>query len=238
MAETIFQGENCIDQEIGIQGHYYRIVGVLSKRADNEKGSEDDIVYIPYTNAQQLSKTNKINNVYFQVSNNSLIANGVDRINSFLGELIEDEEQFSVYSMNTIIENLTAVMDKFTTALLGVAFISLLVGGIGIMNIMYVSIAERRKEIGIRLALGATPKNVMYQFIIESTTLSCIGGLLGVILEIIGLYIATELINILFVISYTSILLAVGISIFIGIVFGTLPAIKASQTDPIESLRL
>lgn len=107
-------------------------------------------------------------------------------------------------------------MDKFTTALLGVAFISLLVGGIGIMNIMYVSIAERRKEIGIRLALGATPKNVMYQFIIESTTLSCIGGLLGVILGIIGLYIATELINISFVISYTSILLAVGISILLG----------------------
>lgn len=237
-SESLFNNYDVIGQEIKIEGEYYRVIGVIEERSDNEKGSEDDIVIIPYLNAQRLSKNGRINNVYFKVYSNDLITEAISRIDRLLNDKVVDEEYYSIYSMNTMVENLQNMLDKFSIALLGVASISLLVGGIGIMNIMFVNIMERRKEIGIRLAVGATPRNIHLQFLIEAITLSCLGGLLGIGIGIVILYYAVKIIGITFVVSYTAIAFAFLISGVIGITFGSLPARKASRIDPIDSLRL
>lgn len=237
-SENLFNNYDVIGQEIKIEGGYYRVIGVLEERSDNEKGSEDDIVIIPYLNAQRLSKNGRINNVYFKVYSNDLITEAITRIERLLNDKVVDEEYYSIYSMSTMIENLQNMLDKFSIALLGVASISLLVGGIGIMNIMFVNIMERRKEIGIRLAVGATPRNILVQFLIEAITLSCLGGLLGISIGIVILYYVVKIIGITFVVSYTAVAFAFFVSGVIGITFGSLPARKASRIDPIDSLRL
>ncbi|MDF2686105.1 MAG: transporter permease, partial [Clostridia bacterium] len=147
------------------------------------------------------------------------------------------ENAYSIFNMGDMIDTFQTMMSMMSLLLAGIAAISLVVGGIGIMNMMLVSITERTTEIGLRKALGATPNRIQLQFIIESIFLSIIGGFLGFILGSLIAYIAAILIGIDFSISTSTIFLAVGFSAAIGIIFGYMPARKASRLNPIDALR-
>ena len=235
---ALFRDKNALNQEIKIDGKYYRVIGIMESTANNERGTEDDQIIISYTNAQRIEQTDRINSVYFLVKNRELLSDACDSITLFLSSHIDNSDYYNVYTRSVLLMNMMSVINKFRIALLGVASISLLVGGIGIMNIMLVNISERRKEIGIRLAVGAVPKNIMIQFLIESITISCAGGLIGLLLGIIVLFIVVTKMTIAFIIPYSAVIFTFCISVLIGIVFGSVPAVNASKVDPIESLRL
>ena len=148
-----------------------------------------------------------------------------------------EEADFRIMSQADILETASQVTGTFTTLLAGIAAISLLVGGIGIMNIMLMSVTERTREIGLRKALGAKKKTIITQFLIEAIILTFTGGLIGIILGMIGFYAYTEIAGSEFIISFPSVLLAFGVSTGIGILFGWYPAQKAANLQPIEALR-
>ena len=158
-------------------------------------------------------------------------------IESLLLEKVGDSDYFTVTSMLSLIEKLEEMMGSMSAVLVAIAGISLLVGGIGIMNIMLVSVTERTREIGIRKSLGAKQKNIMMQFVIEAGTVSCIGGIIGIIIGSIVSMIAGKLLDLEVSPSGGAILLAFGVSVAIGIAFGFLPAKKAARLNPIDALR-
>ena len=149
----------------------------------------------------------------------------------------EAPSDFTIGSQKELRESASAVSDTFTALLAAVAAVSLLVGGIGIMNIMLVSVTERTREIGIRMAIGALGREVMLQFLVESVVLSVLGGLIGVLFGVAGAFGITRVFTIPFVVSFETILLAFAVSALVGVVFGYLPARKAARLEPIEALR-
>lgn len=159
-------------------------------------------------------------------------------LKQFLNQKIGDEDYYQVISMKEMIDQMTTMMNSMQTVLVCIAGISLLVGGIGIMNIMLVSVTERTREIGIRKSLGAKQKNIMMQFVIEAGTVSCIGGVIGIIFgSLVSIGAGKLLLDSLIAPSVVSIIVAFTVSVAIGIGFGYLPAKKAAQLNPIDALR-
>lgn len=148
-----------------------------------------------------------------------------------------NEDAYSIYNMGDIIESFQSIMSMMSTLLVGIAAISLIVGGIGIMNMMLVSITERTTEIGLRKALGATPFAIRLQFVLEAIFLSLIGGIIGLILGMLLAFVLAEVMGIKAPVSLSTNLLAIGFSASVGIIFGYMPARKASQLNPIDALR-
>lgn len=236
-AKTIFGKTDVIGEEIKIKGYTFKICGVLNKAASNEKGSTDDTIFIPYTIVQKLTRTNNIDNIAFSTVNSEMNNKAKFLISNFLFSIYNDDEAYAVISMTDIQDTMNSLLEGISAILIGVAAISLLVGGIGIMNIMLVSVTERIKEIGIRKSIGATPWDIMSQFIVEAITTSMIGGIFGVAFGIGLAWIVTKLMNMALIISLKAVIIAVAVSCGIGIVFGYLPAKKASDMNPIEALR-
>jgi len=236
VCDQLFGNASSVGKEITINGKTFCIVGVVSEQANSERGSVDDIIYIPYTNAQIISQSDKINNVLFLASNKESISVAMEVINGFLLSKIGDSEKYGVYCLNEVITNMNEMMSKISLLLICVALISLIVGGIGIMNIMFVSIVERTKEIGIRTAIGAPPNSILQQFLIEAVTISGIGGFLGIILGGSLSYIASIMIEIPYVLSINAIIISVVVSITIGGIFGYLPARRAALMNPVFAL--
>ena len=229
--------ENVIGKNIKINGEVFKIVGLLESKQEGIQGGEDDIIIIPYTVAQRIFKIEEVSTYYFLATSSELAGEAEKEINKFYYDTFKDEDDYLLINAESILDQLNDVMSMLTTFLVAIAGISLLVGGIGIMNIMLISVTERTKEIGIRKALGAKRKDIISQFLIESITTSAIGGIIGIILGIIACYIVAGAMDLKFVISITSIIVAVGVSGFIGVIFGYLPANKAAKLNPIDALR-
>ena len=238
IAQELFYGMDPIGKEIMINGTTYKIVGTLAASSAFGLNSNNDAVIIPYTTALRSLGVKSVSSLDVYLKDTNLADNTVSEIKGVLSAAFNYKDNaYSVFNMGNMISSFQTMMSMMSLLLAGIAAISLVVGGIGIMNMMLVSITERTAEIGLRKALGATPNRIQLQFIIESIFLSVIGGLIGLILGCLIAYIASTLIGIGFSVSISTILLAVGFSAIVGIVFGYMPARKASRLNPIDALR-
>ncbi|QIB70658.1 FtsX-like permease family protein [Aminipila butyrica] len=237
VAKELFGQDNAIGQTIKINGTEYTIVGLLTETADSEESSDDDVIYVPYSVATRLTGSGNIRSYYVTAVNTDNIDTTVAVIENTLYKIYGSEDAYRVTSMTSMIEQVNEMTGSIATVLVGIAGISLVVGGIGIMNIMLVSVTERTREIGIRKALGAKRKNIMEQFIIEAATTSALGGIIGILFGVIVSAVAGQVMDMSVVVSANAILLAFSVSVGIGILFGYFPANKAAKMNPIDALR-
>lgn len=236
------EGSNPIGQLIRINGQTLKVVGVTKSKGGSGFQNQDDIIFVPLSVAQKsLFGVSYLTSIAAQAKDKNQMTAAQNQIGYFLlaRHKLNDptEADFSIISQNDILGAATQVTGIFTSILAGIAAISLLVGGIGIMNIMLVTVTERTREIGLRKALGAKKRIIISQFLVETVILTISGGVLGMGLGITISFIITSLLKLPFTISLSSILLAVGVSGIIGIIFGWYPAQKAANLQPIEALR-
>lgn len=236
VAKELFEGEDPLGKIIKINSDNFKIIGVLPEKQGNQEGSSDDVILIPYTVAQRISMNYTVGSYNFSALNNETVDEAMNVISNFLLEVFSDSSAYRILNMADILKQIKEIIDMMTLVLVGIAGISLFVGGIGIMNIMLVSVTERTREIGIRKSLGATPWDIMSQFVVEAITTSAIGGVLGIILGLATSYGAT-FIGLEITISYIAIIISFSVSAAIGITFGYFPAKKASKLNPIDALR-
>lgn len=229
--------EKAIGQTLKISGMPYTVIGVIEESEDSSESSADDSVYIPYTLALAMNGTNKINAYTVDAKADEVVDRAKAELESFLLKKVGDSDYFSVTSLKAIVDSMMDMMGKMETTLVAIAGISLLVGGIGIMNIMLVSVSERTREIGIRKSLGAKHKHIMMQFVMEAGTVSCIGGIIGIVIGASLSLMAGRLLDMDVAPSMGAVGLAFGVSVGIGIIFGFLPARKAAKLNPIDALR-
>ncbi len=229
--------ESAIDKTIKINGRPFTVIGVFEESEDSEQSSSDDKVMIPYTTAMSLNGTKRVNTYTVNAADVENIDEAKSQLENFLLEKIGDSDYFNVTSMKSIIDTMTEQIGRMKMMLVAIAGISLLVGGIGIMNIMLVSVTERTREIGIRKSLGARHRHIMTQFVIESGVVSCIGGIIGILLGGTVSVLAGMALDLTVVPSVGAVVLAFSVSVGIGVVFGFLPARKAALLNPIDALR-
>ena len=230
LGKKFFGEENPIGKKIKINGKSYEVVGLLAKKSPNY----DESVILPYTTVMDEFSATGITSIVVKVKDNVDLEQAQQQVKlALLKDLKEDK--FTVMTQEDILESIQNILNMLTIALASISGISLLVGGIGIMNIMLVSVAERTKEIGLRKALGATSSDIKNQFMAEAILISSLGGVLGLLLGWVTTIAIRPLIKA--VIPVWAIPLALGFSLAVGIIFGTYPAVNASKKDPIEALR-
>ena len=242
VADNLFNGGTPIGQTIRINKAPFRVVGVLEAKGESMGGNQDDTIIIPLKTAQErLMGITYVQNINIQTTGTDVINQVQADVTTLLRsrhKLIGNAaDDFTVRNMVAIMETADQTTSMITALLGVVASLSLLVGGIGIMNIMLVSVTERTREIGIRKALGARYHNILLQFLIEAVVISVVGGLLGIALGIGASYAVSTIAGWNTVISYIAILVAFCFSVMIGLFFGIYPARKAALLDPIEALR-
>jgi len=235
IAKTLFPKSNAVGKKVIIKGKTLKVIGVVDQKGSSFGGpSVDDSVYAPFSVVSDLAGNQNINTFVVKAPSKDSIEIIKKEISKIMLERY-DKDAFSVFDSSQLLSSINSIISVLTIALTGIAAISLIVGGVGIMNIMLVSVTERTREIGLRKAIGAYPRAILIQFLIEAIILSCFGGLVGVILGSLG----TLAINNFFPakITISSVILAFGVSSLVGIVFGVAPARKASKLSPIEALR-
>jgi len=235
--ENLFAGLNPLQEEISINGEKYKVVGVLSEKESTLMGSSNDIIIIPYTTAMRQFRTNTINTLTIQGESPELVDTALENLEKYLLEIYEDEDSYNIFNQEELLSTLYEITGTLTLMLAGIAGISLLVGGIGIMNIMLVTVSERTREIGIRKAIGARRSNILAQFLIESSVISSVGGIVGIMLGMFVNKILSTSLGISTVVNIQVILIAFGFSLIVGIFFGIYPANKASKLKPVDALR-
>ena len=241
-ATSLYPGRSPLGRELRIQRSTCRVVGVMISKGASFGADQDDVVFLPHsTFARKLVGSDRIGGLL-------LAASAQDRVDSAQRQVVEilrqrrrilsgEEDNFAVRDpreMQTVLESVTGML---TTLLAGVAAISLVVGGIGIMNIMLVSVTERTREIGVRLAIGARTSDILLQFLVEAVVLSTVGGALGVGLGWLGALSVARGIQVPFVVPGASALAAFGVSVLVGVTFGVVPARKAARLNPLAALR-
>lgn len=238
----VVYGGNAVGNTIKINGDRYTIIGSVEEQDDKtDEDGLDNFIYVPYSSgAKFLSRMSDINSFTFVAKDQDTVSEGMDIIKNRLYSTFKNEDYYNVSSLTEILDVMNEMMSTMVFVLAAIAAISLLVGGIGIMNIMLVSVTERTREIGIRKALGAKGKHIRMQFVIEAATTSALGGLIGILS---GIGIASVITTIIqqsmdmkAIPTTSSILISFGISVGIGILFGYLPANKAAKLNPIDAL--
>ena len=232
-----YERGKALGEIIRINGEPYTIIGVLEEKAESAENSSDQCIYIPYTKASKMSWNSSIGSYVALAADSDKIDAATDLLKKSLTEIMGSSDYVTVTATKEILDQLTSITDTLKIALICIAGISLLVGGIGIMNIMLVSVTERTREIGIRKSLGAKKKHIMQQFVFEAGTVSGLGGILGIALGIGASSVAGKLLGISVVASPTAIIVAFSVSVAIGIIFGFLPAKNAANLNPIDALR-
>ena len=240
-------GGNGVGQTLKIGANKFRIVGVLAAKVSDpslQEGSDDACVYLPYTTVMRLSKTST-NQSYIAIMTDESKANDAKAVmEAGLYNVLKSENAYYVYSASEFLEEMNKMIHMVIVILTGIASISLLVGGIGIMNIMLVSVTERTREIGIRKALGAKERVILAQFVVEAATTSALGGFLGIVLGYVVSMAANRIlpmvasgVDVTVSPSFNSIAVAFGISVGTGMLSGYLPAKRAARLNPIQALR-
>lgn len=235
-AKELFGTENCIGNMLSINGYDFTVVGVLEESA-TMLANKDMVLLIPLTSAQRLFLNKEFDSLYISAASPEQVDAAESVTEEFLIREIGEDSGYSIINQSAIISVMNEVMGVMTILLSGIAAISLLVGGIGIMNIMLVSVTERTREIGIRKAIGAQRSDILTQFLIEAVVLSLSGGAVGLALSFLGLNVIGMAMEINMAMSAGTVALALGFSAFVGIVFGIYPAGKAANLRPIDALR-
>ncbi|MGN0951136.1 MAG: ABC transporter permease [Mitsuokella sp.] len=244
VAANLFEEKNPVGQNIRINNQPYKVIGLLASKGQSSMGQDqDDMIYVPITTAmERMLGITYVQSINVQVSD----ATKMDQVQENIETLLRQrhhltagnkEDDFTVRNLTSLMETVSQSTSMLTLLLGAIAGISLLVGGIGIMNIMMVSVTERTREIGIRKALGATFMNIMTQFLIESMVIGVIGGLIGILVGIGASQLISKFGNFTTVITATPIIVSFVFSVGIGLFFGIYPARKAAKLDPIEALR-
>lgn len=236
-AQTLFGLGNPVGEYIKVNGTSYKVVGVLDSVGSSLGASGDNTIIVPLSTGQRLASTTNIGTTYVKIENEDMINFISSSIERTMNSIVGNSDSYSVSSSKDLMETASSVNETMTLMLGGSAAISLIVGGIGIMNIMLVSVSERTKEIGIRKAIGAKRGNILLQFLIEAVILSSLGGIIGVGIGVISAQIFTLATGTTIAYSIPVMLLSFGFSLLVGVVFGVFPANKASKLDPIQALR-
>lgn len=236
-AATLFGELNPINEEISLNGIKFTVVGVLSEKASSMIGNSNDLVIIPYSTGMRQFKSNLVSSVVIQGKDAETATQTLENIEKYLLNIYSSSDSYNIFNQEELLSTLNSITGTLTMMLGGIAGISLLVGGIGIMNIMLVTVTERTREIGIRKAIGARRSNILTQFLIESSVISCLGGVIGIVLGIIVNKIISSAMSINAVMNINVVVIAFGFSLFVGIFFGMYPANKASKLKPVDALR-
>lgn len=243
VVSTLFPNEDPIGKEVRFGKIPLKIIGTLKSKGQDGRGQDqDDIVIAPYSTVQKrILAQNFLQMIYASASSEEVADLATEEVEKIIrsqhGLSDSKDNDFEVRTQAEMLEMMSSVTETMTALLTATAIISLIVGGIGIMNIMYVTVTERIKEIGLRMAIGAKSRDVLWQFLIESAILSLVGGIIGIILGLVLSYFISMFTNMPFVVSVGAVIASFVVSAFIGIFFGWLPARKAAKLDPITALR-
>ena len=236
--EELFGTDNALGKLVTLSDARYRVIGVMQKKGTSLGMDIDDIVYVPVTSGQELFDTDSLFEIIASTPRSEDVDRAIDQIKDILIKRHAHKEDFTIQTQGAMLETMNTILSVLTAVLGGIAGISLIVGGIGIMNIMLVSVRERTREIGIRKALGARNKDIMAQFMIEAITLSGAGGIIGILLGVgLALLIPLFVTVLPTSVSAWSIIMAFSFSAVVGVFFGVYPARKAALQDPIQALR-
>lgn len=240
LENDLFDSESAVGHTLRLGGIAYTIVGVTASSTDMTSmlmGTGDGII-VPYKNAMSLAGVSHIMAVEMYMEDGADTDAVIDDVEAVLGRAFNyKEDSFAVTNMESLLDMMHDMQNMMQTMLAGIASIALLVGGIGIMNMMLVSVTERTTEIGLRKALGAQPKRIQMQFLTEAIFLSLFGGIIGIVVGLLISLLVALAIDVGFAISLSAIALGVGFSVLVGVVFGLAPARKASRLNPIDALR-
>lgn len=241
-ATEMYGTTHAVGETFSLNGYTLTVVGVLAQVGSSASGSNDNQILIPFSLAQRLSNQTSISSFYVSAASSSQVEQAQAAVESYLEKAFTNYNtnsfgtQYSVFNQSEMLSTLSETTNTLTLMLGGIAAISLLVGGIGIMNIMLVSVSERTREIGIRKAIGAARGNILMQFLIESLVVSLMGGLLGLAISVAAVKALAPVLQMTLTIPVNVAWMAIGFSVFIGVVFGMYPANKASKLRPIEAL--
>ena len=241
-ATEMYGTTHAVGETFSLNGYTLTVVGVLAQVGSSASGSNDNQILIPFTLAQRLSNQTSISSFYVSAASSSQVEQAQAAVESYLEKAFANYNtnsfgtQYSVFNQSEMLSTLSETTNTLTLMLGGIAAISLLVGGIGIMNIMLVNVSERTREIGIRKAIGAARGNILMQFLIESLVVSLMGGLLGLAISVAAVKALAPVLQMTLTIPVNVAWMAIGFSVFIGVVFGMYPANKASKLRPIEAL--
>jgi putative ABC transport system permease protein len=231
-----------LNAKVKVDKQRYRVIGILEEKGTSISGAVDDRAYMPTVTFQQTLKSGRdVVSILLKLKSDRMIPLAQEKVHNILryrhGIRESEEDDFKIQTQAELLSTVNVITNVFTLLLAGIAAISLVVGGIGIMNIMLVSVTERTREIGVRKAVGAQRRDILIQFLIESATISLIGGILGMLLGLGVTKIVTQLANLPFIISPVAVIGAFAFSAGVGIFFGLYPANKASKLDPVDALR-
>lgn len=246
-ATNLFETTNVVGNTMYVNGIQFTIVGVLQSEGTSSAGSSDDRIIVPLTTGERLLKNSNVRSFYIEAESKekvdtamsylTLFLNKKYAINSSQATTSTTRNYYRVMNQTSLLDTATSTTESMTAMLSGIAAISLLVGGIGIMNIMLVSVIERTREIGIRKAIGAKRRTILLQFLIEASSISSLGGIIGVLIGYLGSYIGPKYFGTTILISNSVVIAAFLFSLLVGIIFGMYPASKASKLNPIDALR-
>jgi putative ABC transport system permease protein len=242
VADELFQDTDPLDETLRIGSQLFKVLGVLQAKGASAMGNDDDVVLVPYTTAQRyLLRRTWVDDGMCSASSDAVVPIAKEHIIDLMRirhRIFEGQaDDFNIRSPDEQIKTREEAAKAMGFMLAGIASVSLIVGGVGVMNIMLVSVTERTREIGLRLAIGARPRDVQRQFLAEATVLGLLGGAMGVAVGLIGAQLVTESLGWPVTVSLSTIVIAVGFALGVGVIFGYYPARHAASLDPIEALR-
>ncbi len=231
--------EDALGQTLKINGEAFKIIGVVERQDEDDldEGGSDDFVWIPYSSATKLTRDGSISSYIFTSVTTDNTSECTSQLESFLYETFQNDDLYNVNANSELLDSLNEQIGMMSAMLGGIAGISLLVAGVGVMNIMLVSVTERTREIGIRKALGAKRGVIMQQFVIEAAMTSSIGGVIGIVLGSVASVLIGKAMGIDSPPTFTAIVISFSVSVGIGLFFGYMPASRAAKLNPIDALR-